>query len=290
MDEFEVEQEFPHLGRRTMLLNARRVAYESGAASSILLTFTDITMRRAVEREKQALLCAAEELARDKQVLLNEMEHRIANSLQIIASILLLKARAVASEETRQHLTDAHQRVMSVAAVQSHLQVSHGIDIISVGPYLTKLCDSLASSMIGDNHAISLKVISGPGVIGSAQAVSLGLIVTELVINALKYAFPTQRSAAQILVEYESKGPDWRLTISDNGSGKGTVQGNAPSTGLGTLIVKALVKQLGARMEVSSDASGHRVTVNRATFTSSVHRARTAGRGSEGVGASSLVQ
>ena len=80
------------------------------------------------------------------------MEHRVANSLQIIASILLLKARAVTSEETRQHLQDAHQRVMSVAAVQSHLHASEGIDQIEVGSYLTKLCGSLASSMVGEGQ------------------------------------------------------------------------------------------------------------------------------------------
>ena len=88
------------------------------------------------------------------------MEHRVANSLQIIASILMLKARGVSSEETRLHLRDAHQRVMSVAAVQSHLHASDGIDQIEVGAYLTKLCGSLASSMIGEDRPVALKVES----------------------------------------------------------------------------------------------------------------------------------
>ena len=270
MDDYEVRHEFPVLGYRNMLLNGQRLVCASAAASNILLTFTDVTAQRVVEREKVALLQAAEKLARDKQVLLNEMEHRVANSLQIIASILLLKARAVASEETRQHLTDAHQRVLSVAAVQAHLQASDGVDLIPIGPYLTKLCDSLASSMIGDSHAILLKVTSGPGVMGSAQAVSIGLIVTELVINALKYAFPTRRPSAQILVDYETNGDDWRLVVSDNGSGKALAETSTASTGLGTLIVKALVKQLGAHIEQSSGLSGHKVTVSRATFSSRV--------------------
>src|SRR3546814_9849932 len=86
--------------------------------------------RRAIEQEKEALLKRSEELRRQNEVLLQEMKHRVANSLQIIASILMLKARAVSSDETRFHLQDAHQRVMSVAAVQQHLDMSDGIDQI----------------------------------------------------------------------------------------------------------------------------------------------------------------
>ena len=140
MDDFEVEHDFPNLGRRTMILNARQVIYEDRSNRTILLAFTDVTARPAIERQKKQLLEQAEELLRQKDILLREM-HRVANSLQIIASILLLKARAVSSEETRQHLKDAHQRVMSVAEVQRHLHAFEDVDQIDVGSYLTKLCD-----------------------------------------------------------------------------------------------------------------------------------------------------
>ena len=95
MDGFEVEHDFPNIGRRTMLLNARKVLYDHSSAITILLAFNDITARRAIEREKEELLGRTEDLLRQKEVLLREMEHRVANSLQIIASILLLKARSV---------------------------------------------------------------------------------------------------------------------------------------------------------------------------------------------------
>jgi nitrogen-specific signal transduction histidine kinase len=110
MDAFEVEHEFPRIGRRVMLLNARAVFYADHAHTTLLLAFEDVTERRAIEREKAELLRQTEELLRQKDVLLRELEHRVANSLQIIASILMLKARTVTSEETRQHLQDAHQR------------------------------------------------------------------------------------------------------------------------------------------------------------------------------------
>src|SRR4029079_4788972 len=115
--DFQVEQTFPNIGQRTMLLNARKVYYEDNSHTTVLLAIEDITERKAAERELQELL-------RQKELLLDEMQHRIANSLQIIASIIMLKARTVQSPETRLHLEDAHKRVMSVAAVQQHLQVS----------------------------------------------------------------------------------------------------------------------------------------------------------------------
>jgi chemotaxis protein methyltransferase CheR len=254
MDGFEVEHDFPGVGRRTMLLNARKVISRTGADGAILLAFTDITARRGVERELAGQLEHAEELLRQKQVLLQEMQHRVANSLQIIASILLIKARAVTSEETRLHLRDAHQRVLSVAEVQSHLHASDGLDQIEVGPYLTKLCASLAASMLGDSHPIRLEVEADHGRIGSDKAVSMGLIVTELVINAIKYAFPEPRPDARIMVGFESAGGGWLLTVVDNGVGAVSTAVPLAHGGLGTAIVEALVKQLDACMQVDSVA------------------------------------
>lgn len=263
MDGFEVAHDFPGLGQRTMLLNARMVRYEASPDRTILLAFTDVTERRVIEREKDALLAETQELLRQKRILLQEMEHRVANSLQIIASILMLKARAVISDESRGHLRDAHQRVMSVAAVQTHLHAVEGVEEIGVGPYLTKLCASLADSMIGESHPIALDVDADDGVISSAEAVSLGLIVTELVINALKYAFPAPRPDAVVRVSYQSGGVAWTLVVSDNGIGKAAGAESPAAGGLGTVIVDALVKQLHARMTIVDAKPGHRVSITR---------------------------
>jgi chemotaxis protein methyltransferase CheR len=264
MDGFEVEHDFPGIGRKTMLLNARKVIYDNSPNATILLAFSDVTARRAIENEKQGLLERTEELLRQKQVLLQEMEHRVANSLSIIAAILLLKAGTVTSEETRQHLKEAHQRVMSVAEVQLHLHASRGIERIEVGSYLTKLCGALASSMIGE-QSITVKVAADEGTVDSSEAVSLGLIVTELVINAIKYAFPTGKAGARILVSYELDGAGWKLMVSDNGVGK--IPGDDPlaPVGLGTTIVSALAKQLDARVELDGDDSGLRVSIIRSS-------------------------
>jgi two-component sensor histidine kinase len=268
MDDFEVEHSFPNIGRRTMLLNARQVVYEEASRSRILLAIRDVTASRDIEREKELLQKQTHELLHQKDVLLREMEHRVANSLQIIASILMLKARAVSSEETRRHLHDAHQRVMSVAEVQRHLHSSAGLDQIDVSSYLVKLCGSLAASMIGESQPIDVKVVADYGMIGSDRAVSLGLIVTELVINAIKYAFPDQRHDAQILVSYEIQDADWKLTVSDNGVGNISNDATASNSGLGTAIVQALVAQLDAVKDVVSNENGMRISITRASFVS----------------------
>jgi chemotaxis protein methyltransferase CheR len=256
---YEVDRAFPAIGQRVMLLNARKVFYEKGAHSTVLLAFEDITGRRAIERQVQELL-------REKDMLLEEMQHRVANSLQIIASILLIKARTVQSEETRLQLEDAHQRVLSVAAVQQHLHVDGGGKPIEIGKYLTKLCETLAQSMIGGSRPISLKVDADAGTALSRDAVSIGLIVTELVMNALKHAFPGEKPKAAIAVAYRVAGNDWKLTVTDNGVGKPDVSASATKPGLGTSLVKALTRQLDALVDIASDSRGTTVSVTHATF------------------------
>jgi chemotaxis protein methyltransferase CheR len=258
---YEVDRAFPAIGRRVMLLNARKVFYEKGTHTSVLLAFEDITGRRAIEQQVQELL-------REKDMLLEEMQHRVANSLQIIASILLIKARTVQSEETRLQLQDAHQRVLSVAAVQQHLHVSGRSEPIEIANYLSKLCDTLAQSMIGDSRPISLKVDADPGAATSREAVSMGLIVTELVMNALKHAFPGEKPGAAITVSYKVAGTDWKLTVSDNGIGKPDVSASDSKPGLGTSLVKALTRQLNAVSDTVSNSRGSAVTITHATFKS----------------------
>src|SRR5882762_3788395 len=214
VEEFEVEKDFPTIGRRAMLLNARTVFYEGNNSTSLLLAIEDVTERRALEQEK-------DELLRQKDLLLQEMNHRINNSLQIIASILLLKAHTVQSEETRQHLQAAHERVMSVAAVQEQLHPTPFGAAIEVRNYLTRLCESLAASMILDDQPVSIRVEAGEGSTTSEQAVSMGLITTELTLNALKHAFPAGAKGA-VVVGFESTTSAWRLSVSDNGVGIGT--------------------------------------------------------------------
>jgi chemotaxis protein methyltransferase CheR len=259
MEGYKVQHEFPGLGLRTMHLNARQVFYEGGAGTTILLGMEDITERMILEREK-------DELLQQKDMLLEELQHRIANSLQIIASIILLKAKTVHSEESRLHLQDAHKRVMSIAAVQKQLHASGVSGTIEISPYLSRLCETLADSMIGGSRPVKLTMAGEGGSASSRQAESLGLIVTELVMNALKHAFPNEMTEGQITVTYDRHGTNWRLSVSDNGIGK-PEGGFAPGkSGLGTGIIKALSNQLDAQVETVANAKGTTVSITHATF------------------------
>ena len=273
MDGFEFERDFTKVGKRTLHLNALPIRDEASSGRMVLMAIKDITERRVAEREKQQLLEHTEELLEQQKTLLREMQHRIANSLQIIASILLLKAGAVTSEETKSELRAAHQRVMSVAAVQSHLHASDGIEHIEMGPYLTKLSSGLASSMVDPRQHIEIRVSADAGELPTSDAVSIGLIVTELIINAVKYAFPIPRSSAAIRVTFEMANADWKLTVADNGGGRHQSYERNASTGLGTVLVAALAKQLKAQVSEDSSKQGMAVAVTKATFQSRLPRA-----------------
>ena len=133
-------------------------------------------------------------------------------------------------------------------------------------PYLSQLCDALAHSMIGEDQSISLKVLGEGGSATCRDAESLGLIVTELVINSLKHAFKTDTKNGLINVSYEVSGTDWKLSVTDNGVGKPDGVFAQPKSGLGTGIVKALAKQLESQVVTLSGPKGTTVSVTHATF------------------------
>lgn len=236
---------------RCVSVHAQRLAYLDLAEVRLLVAMTDITAARADAK-------AREELSRENGVLLQEVRHRIANSLQIIASVLLQGARKSQSEETRGHLHSAHHRVMSVAALERQLSGSLGDDG-HIRTYLSKLCGSIGDSMIQDPDRIALEVVSDDVNVGANFLVSIGLITTELVINALKHGFPDGRSG-KITVAYEARGSSWTLRVSDDGAGmQGT--GAPVAAGLGTSIVEALARQLEATVQRADNHPGLSVSI-----------------------------
>jgi len=178
--------------------------------------------------------------------------------LGVQTSVILQTARRAKSDEVRTSLRDAHNRVMSVAAVQKHLAASTLGDV-EVRPYLTKLCQSIGASMIRDPKQLSLKVFADEGEVSADASVSMGLITTELVINALKHAFPGNKRGT-ITVAYHSSGPNWSLSVSDNGVGM-PADPESIKPGLGTNIVQALAKQLDAHIQFAANAPGTKVSI-----------------------------
>lgn len=148
IEAYEIDLIRPNQATRNLVVNARTLDDGDKERVRMLLAVTDVTTARAEAREK-------DDLIRDKQILIQEVQHRVANSLQIIASVLMQSARRVQSEEARGHLHNAHHRVMSIAAVQRQLSTSKG-GSVELRTYLTQLCESLGASMISDPDRLSI--------------------------------------------------------------------------------------------------------------------------------------
>lgn len=251
VDAYEMDLRSDRLGARNVLLSAHLLNWGDGSPVRLLLGVADVTDARANDKLKDDLL-------REKAILLQEVQHRVANSLQIIASVILQSARKTRSDETRTHLTDAHSRVMSVAALQQQLAASR-LGEVALKPYFDQLCLSVGASMIRDHDQLSLHVECDDSTVNADVSVSLGLIVTELVINSLKHAYPGGRHG-RIDVTYQARGPNWTLSVADDGVGMPTdTESRMP--GLGTSIVEALANQLGARVQVAGRHPGTTVSV-----------------------------
>jgi two-component sensor histidine kinase len=235
-----------------LLINAHTLDYFEAESVRVFLAITDVTSQRLADKVR-------DDLVREKQLLLHEIQHRIANSLQIIASVLLQSARKVQSTETREHLRDAHNRVMSIAMLQKHLS-STAVENVALKSYFQDLCASIGASMIGEPQRLVLTSEVDDSAEDSDTSVSLGLVVTELVINALKHAFPGGTQKGTIKVGYKSDGMAWTLVVADDGVGM-PKDPEDRKPGLGTGIVEALASQLGAIVSVTDEAPGTKVSI-----------------------------
>ena len=251
IEAYEMDLKRPGQDARRLVIHAQRLVYIDLDDLRLLVAVTDVTDVRADQKAKDDAL-------RQNVILLQEVRHRVANSLQIIASVLLQNARKTLSDETRGHLKDAHHRVMSVAALE-RLLAGSGEPHVELQAYFTQLCDSIAASMIADADHISLVVTGAPGIVDARVSVSLGLIVTELVINALKHAFPDHRSG-KIIVAFDVQGPNWSLSVVDDGVGMPSDPADVRA-GLGTNIIQALARQLSATIATDARHVGTRVVV-----------------------------
>lgn len=252
IEAYEIDLRRPNRNTRQLVINARTIDDGDTDRVRLLMAVTDVTAMRAEARLK-------DDLIREKAILMKEVQHRVANSLQIIASVLMQSARRVQSEEARGHLHNAHHRVMSIATVQRHLSTSAGGNV-ELRTYLTQLCQSLGASMISDPDRLSIEVTVDDSAVEADVSISLGLIVTELVINALKHAFPDQ-PMGRIEIGYRSTGRDWTLSVRDNGIGMPTGS-VAAKAGLGTGIIEALARNLRGEIQLSDAAPGTAVTIS----------------------------
>jgi len=196
-------------------------------------------------------------LAAEREVLLREVNHRVGNSLQIIASLLHLQANSSTQEDVKAALTNAMGRVAAVAQVHRRLYTSHDLKSVLLNQYLDALLDDLRRSAEG-NRMSRLTLKAETLEIDPDRAVAIGIVVNELVMNAVKYAYPD--CPGPIHVELRCEDDDIVFSIADNGVGL-HASSDPRSTGMGQRIVSAMATKLDASVLPDPNHSGTKIIV-----------------------------
>jgi len=244
MENYEVEQEFPGIGQRTMCLNARKVFYEKGPHTTILLGIEDVTRQRVLRDEKDELIRQKDVLLEQKVMLAREFDHRLLNSMQLISSLLSLQSRTTKNPEAAAQLSIAGNRVASLGRVHRRLHVLDHLETVEFKQYISRLCEDL-SGMLPNDGAQRAIVVEGKEIeIPTVLGIPLGFIVNELVTNSAKYA------KGKVTVRLASTLKGQSLSVLDDGPG--LPEGFQPSRqkGLGMKIIQAMVKQIGGELQI----------------------------------------
>ncbi|MFV0623927.1 histidine kinase dimerization/phosphoacceptor domain -containing protein [Sphingomonas sp. ac-8] len=192
-----------------------------------------------------------EALLRQKDVLMHEVNHRVQNSLQLVSAFLGMQARTVGDAALTGYLTEAQARLSAVALVHRRLYRDDQVEAVELSRYLDELMADMRASL-GPEWGAVLRVYLAPVLVPTSRAVDIGLIATELVINATKYAYPG--ATGPITVTLEQHRAELRLIVEDDGRGK-----TGDGAGFGSRMMNALVDRLGGELTSEDNHPGLRV-------------------------------
>lgn len=216
----------------------------------------DALLRRRLERENEI---AQEQvrLARDRaEAMLREVNHRVGNSLQLVSTFMSLQLRHLADEGARDALREAQARIEAVAHVHRRLYTSGDMETVDMQAYLDGLVGELSKSLGPDDASPNITLQAQPMRVSTDQAVSLGVIVTELVTNAVKYAYAAgEPGEIRVILAPDETGRAI-LTVEDDGPGLG--DGTPKGTGLGGKIITAMASGLRSAVEFDGAHKGVR--------------------------------
>ncbi|MGG7518943.1 sensor histidine kinase [Allorhizobium undicola] len=188
------------------------------------------------------------------EALLAEVNHRVANSLALVASLIRLQTANSRSEEVKAELSETQARITAIAGMHRSLYTSHDVSRVDVNIYLANLVGEIGSSLASPDRQINLSVEADPISLKSDRAVSVGMIVTELVTNAFKYAYPDTGGDIRVRLKRCSDAQAL-LTVEDDGIGM-SADSLPKGTGLGGRIIKSMAASLGAGLSYAAAAKG----------------------------------
>lgn len=197
----------------------------------------------------------------DSHLHVREADHRISNSLQLIAALLSQEERRLSDAAACQALVDARRRVTTVAQLHRYLCQTELPEWVELDEFLQQLCDDLQNSFVDGRMTLLVNV--DPVSVSPTTARDLGLIISELTINAFKHAFPDGREGVvQIACGLDTEG---RIVLEVSDDGAGYLPAKGTSSGLGMKMVSMLVAQMKGRLDVVASGSRiiHRITIPR---------------------------
>lgn len=247
-------------------------ALKAGAVDYVIKSVSDDffdLLTRAIEQalaarqmliEKELVEQRLRDTNMQLEAMLGEMNHRVANSLQMVSAVVNLQARIAKGDEAKAMLRDIRQRIHAVGRVHRQLYVGGTSTTIAMDSYIHGLAEDLTHSFSSDSAPRSLKVDVDPIILPASTAVSMGILINELVSNACKYAY-ADHEPGEVRLSFKGDGPtSFTLTVEDDG--KGFEAGAPPTgTGLGSQIIRIMTESLGAHLTLHPLAPGFRVQV-----------------------------
>jgi len=215
----------------------------------------NLTLEERVETRTHELALARERA----EVLLSEVNHRVANSLQLVSAFVHMQARSVSNEDAKAALADTQRRIAAIAQVHRRLYTADSVNRVDMADYLRALLAELEEAWSTDEAPRTLTLDAEPLTLGTDKAVAVGVIVNELVSNACKYAYPPT-APGEVRVALKAQDDKFLLRIEDDGRGM-PVDGVVKGTGLGSKLVGAMATTLKASLDYETTDRGVRVTL-----------------------------
>lgn len=227
---------------------------ESGEPRLMIAVVEDIDERYKAEialQESSANLATALEertaALQQRDLLLREVYHRVKNNLQIVDGLLVMQSREISDPDARTAMLGLRGRIYALGLVHHQLMESANLKTFDIGPFLKELSHNIVDG--GGETEVRLSVEAIPLNVGLDFAIPLGLLVTELVTNSLKHAFPAGTGAIRVMLDH-GEGDELVLVVEDDGKGSG---GDTHRAGLGSTIIRGLIDQLQGRMTMRTE-------------------------------------
>jgi two-component sensor histidine kinase len=242
------------------LLKQRITRANSLSFSAALIALLVALVARLINRvlrERETVLSEKDGELAAKDLMMREIDHRVRNSLNLIYNLMIFQQRKTTADSTaRGLLADAANQILVVARVHERLYKYGAMEAVELGEYLHSLCTDVAAFSLPAESQAAIQLHSARAQVRAEQAIWLGLIVVELVTNAVKYGSPSLQSPIMVDVSPDEK--ELRIVVSDGGAGLPPGFDLKASKGLGMQVVLLLVRQLHATLEVDPAWSGSR--------------------------------